>query len=108
MSKLNEDTATGAFAIALHPGEFLEQAYLEPLELSIADAAKALGVTRQTLSALVHGHRAVSTEMALKLEAAFGRSAESWLNMQRTFDLNHARAHTDVSHVKSLYQPMSL
>ena len=98
-------TASGEVAIALHPGAFLEQAYLEPLELSVVDAAKALGVTRQTLSALVHGHRSVSTEMALRLERAFGRSAESWLNLQRTFDLNYARQRTDVSQVKTLFEP---
>ena len=100
--------ANGDAAIAMHPGTFLEQAYLEPLELSVADAATALGVTRQTLSALVHGHRSVSTEMALRLERAFGRSAESWLNLQRVFDLNSARGSFDVSQVKTLFEPMPI
>ena len=70
-----------------HPGEVLKELYLDPLGLSITDAAKGLGVSRKSLSELVNGHYGVSTEMAIRLSKAFNSSAESWLNMQQQYDL---------------------
>ena len=64
--------------------------YLEPLELSITDAAKGLGVTRKTLSQLVNGHHGVTPEMALRLSEAFNTTPQLWLNMQQNFDLRQA------------------
>jgi addiction module HigA family antidote len=72
-----------------HPGEVLRE-YL-PEDLSVGDAAKRLGVTRQALSALLNGRAGVSAVMALRLEAALGTSAEMWLGMQTNFDLWQAR-----------------
>jgi len=63
-----------------HPGEVLRE-YL-PAGLAVSDAAKHLGVTRQALSALLNGRAGMSALMALRLEAAFGTSAEMWLGMQ--------------------------
>jgi addiction module HigA family antidote len=70
-----------------HPGEILRQLCLEPLDLSVTDAAKALGVSRKTLSALLNGRAGISPEMAVRLSIAFDTSAESWLNQQVQYDL---------------------
>ncbi|QOJ24797.1 MAG: HigA family addiction module antidote protein [Gammaproteobacteria bacterium] len=70
-----------------HPGEVIKELCLEPLGLSVTDAAKALGVSRKTLSALLNGRSGISPEMALRLAKAFDTSPESWLNQQMQYDL---------------------
>ncbi|PID74646.1 MAG: addiction module antidote protein, HigA family [Desulfobacterales bacterium] len=70
-----------------HPGEVIRELCLEPLNLSITAAAKALGVSRKTLSSIVNGHAGVSPEMAIRLSIAFGTTAESWLQQQIQYDL---------------------
>jgi len=71
----------------IHPGEILKVMYLEPLELTVTAAAKALGVTRKSLSELINGRAGISTVMALRLSKALDTSPEYWLNMQQNFDL---------------------
>jgi addiction module HigA family antidote len=73
-----------------HPGEILKPLCLEPLGLSVTDAAAALGVSRKTLSAILNGRAGISPEMAVWLSIAFDTTAESWLNQQTQFDLWHA------------------
>jgi addiction module HigA family antidote len=73
-----------------HPGEILKSLCLEPLGLSVTDAAAALGVSRKTLSSILNGRAGISPEMAVRLSIAFDTSAESWLNQQSQFDLWHA------------------
>lgn len=73
-----------------HPGEIVKGLCLEPLGLSVTEAAKALGVSRKTLSAILNGRAGISPEMAVRLSIAFGTSAESWLNQQVQYDLWHA------------------
>ena len=73
-----------------HPGEILKSLCLEPLGLSVTDAAAALGVSRKTLSAILNGRAGISPEMAVRLSIAFDTTAESWLNQQTQFDLWHA------------------
>jgi addiction module HigA family antidote len=73
-----------------HPGEIIRKLCLEPLKLSVTDAASALGVSRKTLSALLNGRAGISPEMAVRLSIAFGTSAESWMNQQIQYDLWHA------------------
>ena len=73
-----------------HPGEILKSLCLEPLGLSVTDAAVALGVSRKTLSAILNGRAGISPEMAVRLSIAFDTTAESWLNQQTQFDLWHA------------------
>jgi antitoxin HigA-1 len=63
------------------------------LGLSVTEAAKALGVSRKTLSAILNGRARISPEMAVRLSIAFGTSAESWLNQQTQYDLWHAEQH---------------
>lgn len=70
-----------------HPGEVLKALCLEPLGVSVTDAAKALGVSRKTLSSVLNGRAGISPEMAVRLSIAFDTSAESWLNQQIQYDL---------------------
>jgi addiction module HigA family antidote len=70
-----------------HPGSFILRECLEPLNLTITQAAQALGVTRTTLSELVNGRRGISPEMAIRLSQVFGGSAESWITQQAHYDL---------------------
>ena len=70
-----------------HPGVSVLHDCLEPLGLSIAEGAKALGVTRQALNSLVRGKAGISAEMAIRLEKAFGGGAETWLRIQAAHDL---------------------
>src|ERR1700745_188055 len=74
-----------------HPGGFVRRQCIEPLGLSITDAAAALGVTRTTLSELVNEKRGISPEMAVRLSKVFGGSAESWLIQQAQYDLAQVR-----------------
>jgi len=67
-----------------HPGEVLQE-WLHGI--AIADAARKLGVTRTSLSRIIHGHAGISPDMALRLSEALGTSAESWLQMQVNHDL---------------------
>jgi antitoxin HigA-1 len=73
-----------------HPGEIIKSLCLEPMGLSVTEAAEGLGVSRKTLSAILNGRSGISPEMAVRLSIAFGTSAESWLNQQLQFDLWHA------------------
>ena len=73
-----------------HPGEIIRRLCLEPLGLSVTQAAGALGVSRKTLSAILNGRAGISPEMAVRLSIAFGTSSESWLNQQAQYDLWHA------------------
>ena len=68
-----------------HPGEIIKALCLEPLNISVTAAAKALGVSRKTLSAIINGHAGVSPEMAIRLSIAFDTTSESWLNQQTQF-----------------------
>jgi antitoxin HigA-1 len=70
-----------------HPGEILRELCLAPLALSVTDTAKALGVSRKTLSAVLNGRAGISPEMAVRLSMAFDTTAESWLNQQLQYDL---------------------
>jgi len=85
-----------------HPGEIIKELCLEPLGLSVTDAAKGLGVTRKALSELLNGKSGVSPSMALRLAIAFDSTAESWLNMQQQYDLYHARKNPALRRVKRL------
>jgi len=70
-----------------HPGEVIRELCIDPLGLSVTDAAKGLGVSRKALSELLNGHSGISSEMAIRLSKAFGGSAESWLTQQMQYDL---------------------
>jgi antitoxin HigA-1 len=75
-----------------HPGEILADTVLrEDGGLTVTEFAKRLGVSRVALSRVVNGRAAVSAELAIRLAAALGGSAESWLRMQVSYDLWHAQ-----------------
>ena len=69
-----------------HPGSFIREEILDELKLPVASAAEILGVRRATLSDLVNGHAALSPEMALRIEKAFGVSMDTLLRMQAWYD----------------------
>jgi addiction module HigA family antidote len=70
-----------------HPGEILRELCLDPLGLTVTQAAGALGVSRKTLSSILNGHSGISAEMAIRLSIAFNTTAESWLLQQLQYDL---------------------
>jgi antitoxin HigA-1 len=72
-----------------HPGEVLQDTVLA--QMTVTEFAKRLGVSRVALSRVVNGRAGVSAELAIRLAAALGGSAESWLNMQMAYDLWHAQ-----------------
>ena len=74
-----------------HPGRTIANACLEPLELTVTAGARVLGVARPTLSNVINGKAAISPEMAIRLEKAFGSTADAWLRMQAAYDLAQAR-----------------
>ncbi len=86
-----------------HPGEVLKQLCMEPLNLTVTDAARGLGVSRKTLSSILNGRAGVSPEMVVRLSIAFDTSAESWLNQQRfKLALWHAERGRKLLHVARL------
>jgi len=85
-----------------HPGEIIREFCIEPLNLSVTEAAHALGVTRKTLSALLNGRSGISPEMALRLSKVFGRTPEGWLRLQLQFDLSKTEQSVDIRRLKRL------
>ncbi len=85
-----------------HPGEVLRDLCLTPLRLTVTDAARALGVSRKTLSSILNGRSGISAEMAVRLSIAFATAPESWLNQQLQFDLWQAERNRKKLRVKRL------
>jgi antitoxin HigA-1 len=83
-----------------HPGLSVRYNCLEPLGLSISSGAEILGVSRQTLNNLVNGKAGISAEMAIRLDKAFGGTAEGWLALQTAYDLVQARKNEPYIEVK--------
>ena len=86
-----------------HPGEVLRQLCLAPLNLTVTDAARSLGVSRKALSSILNGRAGISPEMAVRLSIAFDTSAESWLNQQLQYDLWHAEKNRKMLRVTKLF-----
>jgi len=74
-----------------HPGQFIRMEVIEPLDLSVTDAAKILGVTRPALSAVLNGRASLSPDMALRIEKAFGPKMDTLLRMQIAYEIAEAR-----------------
>jgi addiction module HigA family antidote len=85
-----------------HPGIILKELCIDPLGLSITVVAKALGVTRKTLSSIINGNSGISPEMALRLAKAFDTSPESWLSQQQQYDLWKAKKKMGKLKIKKL------
>ena len=88
-----------------HPGQSVRYDCIEAVGLSVTDAAKVLGVTRQALNNVVTGRAGISPEMAIRLDKAFGGSPEAWLSLQTAYDLAQARKHADNILVKRYVPP---
>ncbi len=81
-----------------HPGGMIERTYIEPFkEVTAASIARELGVSKSTFSRLLAGKSDITPEMAVRLSAVLGRSAESWLLMQDNYDLWKARQAVDTN-----------
>ncbi len=71
----------------VHPGKIIKHDCIEALGLTVTEAAKALGVTRQTLSRVINEKTSVSPEMAVRVSKAFGSTPEHWLRLQMAYDV---------------------
>jgi addiction module HigA family antidote len=78
-----------------HPGLSVRHDCLEPLALSVTEAARKLGVSRKQLSEVVNGRSGISPDMAIRLDKAFGGGAETWYRLQAAYDLAQAMRHAD-------------
>ena len=85
-----------------HPGEFIREVYLEPFGITGRQLSSKLGVSPSTLNRILKGSSGVSSEMALRLSKALGRSPESWLIMQDNYDLWHARQKVNLDGVEKI------
>jgi addiction module HigA family antidote len=88
-----------------HPGEILREDCLKPMGLTVTAAAKALGVSRGSMSELLNGRNGVSPEMAIRLEKIGWGPAEAWLRNQAAYDLWQARRRSDAIKVRPLPPP---
>lgn len=86
-----------------HPGEILKGLWLDPMGVSITEAAQAMAVSRKTLSKIVNGRGRVTPELALRLSLALGSSAESWLGHQAAYDLWELEQRPGDLHVVPLF-----
>jgi addiction module HigA family antidote len=85
-----------------HPGEFIAAVYLEPSGVSGRELAAKLRVSPSTLNRVLTGTSSVTPEMALRLSKCLGRSAESWLAMQHSYDLWQAKRTVDLRGIETL------
>ena|SRR5437763_9673160 len=88
-----------------HPGEVIKELCLDPLRLTVTAAVEGLGVSRRTLSALLNGHAGISPDMAIRLSKGFGRSPESWLQLQLQYDLWQAEQRSGTIKLKHFSTP---
>ena len=87
-----------------HPGEFIQEVYLKPYNLSIRLVAAKLNVSPSTFSRLIKKQSNVSSDMALRLSKTLGRSPESWLIMQNNYNLWQAQKEVNLEEVEKLIQ----
>ena len=85
-----------------HPGEFIREVYLETLGLSARTVAAALKVAPSTFTRILNGKSSITPEMALRLSKALGRTPESWLAMQNSYDLWQIRQSINMDEVEKL------
>ena len=89
-----------------HPGENLREDVLAPLGLSVTETAKALGISRKTLSEIVNGKSPITPDIAVRLERAFwAPPAEMWLRLQAAYDLRRAARRLKNTPVRRLRPP---
>lgn len=86
-----------------HPGEFIYATYIKPLDISLRKAAMKLGVSPSAFTRLINGKADISPVMAIRLSKGFGRTPESWLQMQASYDLWHAKSTVNIDEVSVIY-----
>ena len=86
-----------------HPGEFIQETYIKPFDLSVRFLASKLDIAPSTLNRVIKCQSGVSPEMALRLSKALGRSPESWLSMQDAYDLWQAKKKTKLKRVQKIH-----
>ena len=91
-----------------HPGEILKGLWLAPMDISITDAAKSLGVSRKTLSKIINKKGRITPEMAVRLSMALGSSPESWMGHQIAYDLWKVEQHKDKLNVHPVWKADNL
>jgi addiction module HigA family antidote len=85
-----------------HPGLSVRHDCLEPLGLSVTEAASKLGISRKQLSDILNGHSGLSAEMAIRLDKAFGGGADTWFRLQAAYDLAQAMKKADKIRVERI------
>ena len=85
-----------------HPGEFIQATYMQPFGLSCRYLARQLNVAPSTLNRVLKAQSGISPEMALRLSKALGRTPESWLAMQHTYDLWQAKKTVELDSVNKV------
>lgn len=88
--------------ITMHPGEYLTMAYLDPMEISHTDLAKALDVSVSTVSRIANTKADVTPTMAIRLSHVLGRSPESWISMQSKYSLSVAETALDKKNLSKI------
>ena len=91
-------------ATPIHPGEHLAE-ILDELNVSQYRLAKTIGVPPRRINEIVQGNRAITADTALRIGKALGMTAESWLNLQRMYDLDIARESTNTDEIQPLVSP---
>lgn len=89
-------------SLRVHAGVWLKEEIVDPYGISVKALAEKFGVSRQALSTLLNGRAALSADMAIRFEKAFGIQADTMMRMQIAYDLAQARAHEDDIHVERL------
>ena len=87
-----------------HPGEILKEMFITERGLTITEVAKGLNMARANLSSVINGHLGISPELAVKLSAAFGNSAQFWVNLQSNYELWHAERKINRSEIRHFEQ----
>jgi addiction module HigA family antidote len=85
-----------------HPGEFIQEVYLNPLNISYRSVAQKLKVSPSTFLRLIKGQSSMSPKMALRLSKGLGRTPETWLAMQNNYNLWHARQSVNLDEIEQL------
>ena len=84
------DISSGRRLPPIHPGEILRDEFLTPMEISVYELANSIKVPRSRINDIVHGHRAISTDTAMRLARYFGTTSEFWINLQARYELDLA------------------
>ena len=90
----------------LHPGEFIKEVYIEPSGISVRQIAENMQVSPSTLTRLISGNSSVSPEMAFRLSKTLGRTPESWLAMQDSYNLWQIRKNVSLTGLRKIKMPV--